>query len=343
MPVAPPGETLSDPAVHTISQIASAFGGWLWVVHDESYDAYVENRLACSNSLVNSAEEADLCYPTCAGGQSLAAESVQMASVNFRGKLGWMPKVCFEVPPQAQQWWSNCATVCLQPEAEEQCSVEVPYLHGVMWPRQTQGDAPWTFNFERTSLLTFVGCDFRGNWFDRAAVIRAMQEEASRIDAASPETLFLPYLIQEPGGAEDRSHMNDWYSYGRTSDFYLQAWGHYALAKFSWQPHGDTPSRRALYDSSMFGCVPVIDTRAAHYYRNLFKGTLWKDLSLESVFVVIPEGQEGDGQAILQMLVSMPADEVEERRKRLQSIASKLQWGAHDGDDALMMALQSFR
>jgi len=33
--------------------------------HFEGYTSYIQHRLACSNSRVDSSEQADLCYPTC--------------------------------------------------------------------------------------------------------------------------------------------------------------------------------------------------------------------------------------------------------------------------------------
>jgi len=310
-------------------------GSWLWVVKEEGYDKYVQHRLACSNSLVPKSEDADLCYPTCAPAASLMSKADE----------GWMAHVCFEVPASKRDSWSGCSNLCLGPESLGKCSVEVPYLHGIMWPEQTDNQpiaTPWDFNFERTTMLAFVGGEQRGWFLNRGEAIRSMQAEASKINAAAPEKVFSARIIQEP---KDRKHQNDWYDYGRTQDFYLDTWGLYASANFSWQPFGDTSTRRALYDSVMFGCVPVIDTRAAYNYRHLFNGTLWKDVALEKVFVVIPEGKELDGNAILQLLVSMPEAEVDTRRSSLRKIASALQWGEQtpNGGDALLTALRSVR
>jgi len=363
-----------------------AFSDWLWVVHDETgFDEYVRHRLACSNSLVQSVAEADLCYPSCTSSAGLASIAMSIApqaqpqpqaqllqaeapSRKRVDKLRWMPSICFEVQLQKRQNWLNCSKICLQPEAGgyivgdsvhpkmDGCAVEVPYLHGIVWPEQSHSQSlgvwvpenqatatPWEFEFPRTSLLTFVGGEHRGvHWReDRDGVIKVMQNEASRINAVSPQTVFSAHIIQEP---KEKIHENDWYSYGRTPAFYLDTWQTYASASFSWHPHGDTPTRRAVYDSLMFGCIPVIDSRSAPFYRNLFKGTLWKDVAMEDVFVVIPRGDETNGLRILQLLTSLTVDEVAKRRSSLRKVASALQWGEHstNGGDAFAMALRSF-
>jgi len=307
----------------------TALSDWLWVREAEHYDCYVHHRLSCGNSLVSTSEEADLCYPTCTPGHA-----------------SWMPHNCFEVPLSKRNTWANCSSLCLGPKSLGKCSVEAQYLHGIIWPQQSQDNdaivTPWGFNFERTALLAFVGGEHRGSALKQDAVLLAMRREASRINASSPETVFSAHIVQDP---QDKQRVNDLSAYGSTQEFYSDTWGFYASASFSWQPSGDASTRRGLYDSLMFGCVPVIDTRAAHNYRHLFKGILWKDVSLDSVFVVIPEGKESDGQAILQLLISMPAAEVDRRRSSLRQIASALQWGAQtrNGGDALLMALRSFR
>ena len=41
-------------------------------------------------------------------------------------------------------------------------------------------------------------------------------------------------------------------------EFYIHGWEMYATSTFCWQPNGDTPTRRAFFDSWMFGCIPVV-------------------------------------------------------------------------------------
>lgn len=341
--------------------ILKDFSGWLWLLTEEHVDEYILHRLACSSTLVNSVEEADLCYPSCTATSSLVSQMLQRhaeyvshrtqpnrtsPSVN-RNHLEWMPTGCFEVPPHRKDDWWSCPSVCIQPEAEDACAVEVPYLHGIVWPSPEDPwdyqSAPWDYNFERTKTLAFVGCDQRGHLTasQRSEALDGFRAQASVYNAESPETVFSPYIINEPEGV----HANDWYAYGRTPEFYLTAWEQYASAHFSWQPHGDTPTRRAVYDSVMFGCIPVICSAAAEIFRHLFNGALWKEAAIEDVFVIIPEGQENDGKAILDLVMSIPPDAVASRRSRLQRVARALQWGRHTpGDnDALLTALQSFR
>jgi len=347
----------------------SAVGDWLWVVGVDSNDHYIQHRLACSGSLVSSAQEADLCYPSCNPDSSPWHEPDvwhtdvwhndvwHRALRLFQDEIGasrWIEQFNFEVPENKRASWSTCRKIIIRPEAtvenhdkdrsiRRSCYVEAPYLHGVMWPQPTEdhrvSQAPWDVNFGRETLLTFVGDSVRGSATRRSQTINAMWQEAERLNPTETRSVF--NLFEMHYGQD-----NSFYVTGQVSEFYVQAWSFYATANFSWQPRGDTPTRRAVYDSLMFGCIPVIETRAVPFYRNLYKGrlwTAWTDFDLEDVFVVIPEGKELDGPAILNMVYSIPLEEVAERRERLRSIASKLQWSAYtpDGEDALSMALMS--
>ena len=51
---------------------------------------------------------------------------------------------------------------------------------------------------------------------------------------------------------------------------YITAWELYAQSVFCLQPPGDSPTRRAFYDSLLFGCIPVISKSAAESYTYLF-------------------------------------------------------------------------
>lgn len=342
-------QTKINPGNRTLAIV----GDWLWLLDEIDMLPLILHRVLCSNWLVQSAEEADLCYPSCTAATSLTRE---VTKTHFQ-RLG-TPKIRFEVPLHKRDSFNSCSFLCLGPESsytehERDCSVEAPYQHGILWPQHTEEAlAPWNFDFQRTTMLAFTGGRHRGHQWqrtpeanstvDRMAVVDELRNEASRLNPAAPETVFTAHLV-DTGKQGEFVPFN--YGSMRTEEFHLDTWSLYAAANFSWQPHGDTPTRRAVFDSWMFGCVPVIDAAAAFHYSRLFNGSLWKNVRLENVFVVMTEGKESDGKAMLQMLGSMPADGLEQRRRWLRRLAPALQWSQYtpnDGD-ALLMALNSFR
>lgn len=355
---------LNQKSIETVDGPLQYCRDWLWAVDDGDSDTYMQHRLTCHHTVVDSPEEADLCYPQCGGGLLLTSKSGPMSRLERKRDKGW-GSPCFEVPSQKRANWSNCANICLRnelfdeepetdgPDAFGNCVVEVPYVTGISWPSPDKNSnvfkAPWMLGFERTTMLAFVGAEDRGsvggqgeNWegaVKRKTIIQAMEHKAKKIEETSPNMVFTARLLT---GTELQW---DWNQTGPSERFWLDAWDLYASANFSWQPHGDTATRRALYDAVLFGSLPVVDTKAFNAYRRLFNGKLWRGTRVEDVFVVIPEGKEKDGEFIIQMLADMPPEEVDLRRSRLKQLAPALQWSANTpgGADAFLMALGVFR
>ena len=123
--------------------------------------------------------------------------------------------------------------------------------------------------------------------------------------------------------------------------FFAEAWGNYAHSIFSWQPSGDSPTRRAFYDSWLFGCIPVIPEHSLPIYNLLFKGTIFtkENILLEDIVVVLPHSVATDGAAVLEHLSNISVEEIELRRSRLRAAAPLMQWGWETKDhiDPLLM------
>ena len=89
----------------------------------------------------------------------------------------------------------------------------------------------------------------------------------------------------------------------------------YASSVFSWQPWGDTSTRRAFYDSWMFGSIPVIHVKSAHDYENIFRGLLFRaaGIALNDTALVLDGYTFCNGERLLEVLACMPMEEIERR------------------------------
>ena len=124
--------------------------------------------------------------------------------------------------------------------------------------------------------------------------------------------------------------------------FFSRMWGLYADSVFSFQPAGDTPTRRGIFDSWVLGCIPVISRWSAdHTYKSLFKGLIFSQagLTLEDVLVVLPDDVMSDATRLLAALRSMSPEDVALRRRRLGSLAPLMQFGWKAEGDALLMLI----
>jgi hypothetical protein len=117
----------------------------------------------------------------------------------------------------------------------------------------------------------------------------------------------------------------------------------YAASVFSWQPEGDTETRRAFYDSWMLGCIPVISRSTACTYSGLFGGRLFR--TIEDIVVVLADTDMRNGAVIVSQLARITQEEIQLRRQRMAELALSMQWGWSDtgnATDALRTALVAF-
>ena len=221
----------------------------------------------------------------------------------------------------------------------------MPYFHGVYRP-PTVGSStkhrstPWSMPWNRSTLLTFVGGTSRGH--NRSINIARFRELSKTWDGHYPagmKRLFsTPYLL-----GTIASEKNFW----GFNDMYAKGYEAYAGAVFSFQPLGDSYTRRAFYDSWMLGAIPVISRKSAMQYKGLFLGLAfdcYREFSIEKVVVVLPDKvMDGDPDGVMRRLLAISAREVAERQRKLRILAPFMQWGWQgqdwDGDGWAMSLL----
>jgi hypothetical protein len=220
------------------------------------------------------------------------------------------------VRPGSERKFGGCTRLTLGVETlTSRCSFSVPYWHSIYLPDRLSLFAPWELNTTRGSLLCFAGS-------------RIGREEVLVHLRGNGPGVFVEQ-------ASNGTHI-------------VQTWELYARSVFSWQPGGDTETRRGFYDSWMLGCIPVISRSAACTYAGLYGGTLFARPrpALSSIAVVLDDAVMTSGRAMLERLTAIPASDIERRRRRMARLAPLMQWGwsAHGNQaDALVEALAVFR
>ena len=246
----------------------------------------------------------------------------------------------------------NCSKIAIAPEKDvgnraipSNCMIYTPYFHGIHAHNLNQLKenqiAPWEMKFKRKNLLTFVGGVYRYH-DQRAHVVKSFIGANGSKSQINPEltTFYSPFILSTHSDEKAQGWGKD--------DFYIRIWHAYAYSHFSWHPHGDTATRRAFFDSWMFGCIPIIDRKAANAYQKLYNGILfaknergyldgfnqtptqWKSTSkrlIEDIVIVLPDSVMYDGDAVIAHLESLSKEEIQCRRSRLKQLAPLLQWG----------------
>ena len=306
------------------TQILNPYAEWFWF-HDEYYvNSYIMHRAHHDElTFTENLSQADLCYPSC-------------EAVSIFEPARWQVRLKLQVAERSLQLFSGCKEITVGIESPStKCTFAVPYWHSIYAPSR-HAVGPWSIKAPRHNLLCFIGGSWRGK--DRKRVILEMRALS---DAARPAARQAA-LFSAPFFFESRSQEGGVWG---TPAFFARVWALYAGSAFSWQPSGDTGTRRGLYDSWMLGCIPVVSRGSAATYRRLFRGRAFAaaGVAFEDVAVVLDDDAMLSGAAILGNLTAIPPEEVRRRRRGLARLAPLMQWGYDDaaGDraDALLMAL----
>lgn len=98
-----------------------------------------------------------------------------------------------------------------------------------------------------------------------------------------------------------------------------------AQSIFCPQPAGDSPTRRAIYEAMLLGCIPVI-FREKSYGRLFPSSPEINDMSRYTVYVDENEMINGVGPTLIQRLEQITPREIHRMQRHIAKIASKLQW-----------------
>lgn len=318
-------------------------GEAFWDNDEYKFESYFLTRVLCGDlRRVDNPEEADLCYPVCGGPEAYAAEKQRRS--NIRRKHGFAIKLggfdieniglIFEVPDVSKSKWSGCERIGLFYETEQreddhalgfwkQCKVMVPFLHGsaAMTPEAAM---PYDKRFNKTTLLTYVG----GTWHGRVRGELLQELKVfSRKNGANDTHRWFSMPIQYPHNVGKFWHIPEMHTLVREQ---------YAAAEFSWQPFGDTATRRGFYDAWMLGAIPIVSPSSATYYRRLFNRAVFQHLS-DYIFVASSKVLD-DGQSFMEWVMAKDPIKIQTKRENMRQLAPFMQYGWESEADALTAA-----
>lgn len=283
------------------NQILGPVHEWLMVHNEYLADIYLVHRAHHDRRLfTNNISEAHLCYPSCT--HVWETHNPDAAQI-----------LRFQVKPGSAMLFNGCTDLTIGVETlMTSCSFSVPYWHSMYYPGKPTNQKPWT-NATRTKFLCYVGGMIRG--IGRGNVIDMLYVNY-HVNAREP--LFFNETVGPTGLRPDN-----------LQNLLGHAWEMYASSIFSWQPEGDTETRRGFYDSWMCGCIPVISRSAACTYAGLFGGTIFAPprASLEEVVIVLDDKIMYDATSIMNHLRVIPLEEITRRRERMAEMALLMQWG----------------
>merc|ERR1711871_407697 len=217
------------------------------------------------------------------------------------------------------------------------CITIAPHIHSIYCPEQL-ALPPWELNLERNILLGYFG-SAHGNRSRTLSEFKRAQSLQNQYPSR--------YIVRSKKNATIYSTPEgDFYQYtkmGQKHDMnlFIQFWELFATSIFSWEPAGDAITRRAFYDSWVFGCIPVISSSSAEVYSRIYNGIIFVDHPIEDVVVVVPDETFYDGYKLIAHLASMTRKEISTKQSGMKLIAPVMQWGWESYGEALTLVFAS--
>jgi len=114
--------------------------------------------------------------------------------------------------------------------------------------------------------------------------------------------------------------------------FGIKAKNIYYDSLFSWQPEGDTPTRRGFYESILCGCIPVINKTSFNIYKKLLIG----EENVKKIAIILDDCNFYDGNYVFNYLLSLNSDKITEYRNNINQIKDRLQWNIFNKENAFI-------
>ncbi|GAA5902970.1 hypothetical protein JCM6882_009659 [Rhodosporidiobolus microsporus] len=107
---------------------------------------------------------------------------------------------------------------------------------------------------------------------------------------------------------------------------------HMSQAVFCPQPAGDSPSRRAMYEALLLGCIPVI-FRERSYGRLFPSSPDINDMSRYTVYIDENDMINNVGPSLVDRLAAISPVEIRRMQRHIHKIAPRLQWSLPEGEE----------
>jgi len=206
--------------------------------------------------------------------------------------------------------------------------IQLPYLTGIY---NRIDNNPHYFMNKRNYLLSFAGGSWRGLKHENGIPLRdiVINKFNELSEGKSDQYNLYSKLFHCPILAKTHSEegMLGW-NYGI---FSVKAKEVYLDSVFSWQPCGDTSTRRGFYEAILLGNIPVISKGSYDIYKKLLVG----EESIKNVAIVLDNDKFFDAEYIFETLLSISNDEIIQRRNNISNICNRLQWNINSDENVL--------
>ncbi|BGP13220.1 hypothetical protein JCM10213_005010 [Rhodosporidiobolus nylandii] len=143
---------------------------------------------------------------------------------------------------------------------------------------------------------------------------------------------FSDYVASPPPDAKSRIIFDDITNSFDGAQNLTMFHEHMVQAVFCPQPAGDSPSRRAIYEALLLGCIPVIFRERA--YGRLFPSSPdINDMSRYTVYIDENDMINSSGPSLVERLEAISPAEIRKMQRHIHKIAPMLQWSLPEEEE----------
>ena len=208
--------------------------------------------------------------------------------------------------------------------------IPIPYFTGLYTKPNIDNKLKFTeLSNKKKYLLSYIGGVWRGprdnNNIPKRKLAIDVFFSLNKKNTEKYKELFFAPLIANTHKQEGELGWNK-------GSFGIKAKDIYYDSLFSWQPEGDTPTRRGFYESILCGCIPIINITSFNIYKKLLIG----EENVKNIAIIIDDANYYNGNYVFNYLLGLNEDKIMEYRNNINKIKDRLQWNIFNNENAFI-------
>ena len=208
--------------------------------------------------------------------------------------------------------------------------IPIPYFTGLYTKPNIDNKLKFTeLSNKKKYLLSYIGGVWRGprdnNNIPKRKLAIDVFFSLNKKNTEKYKELFIAPLIANTHKQEGELGWNK-------GSFGIKAKDIYYDSLFSWQPEGDTPTRRGFYESILCGCIPIINITSFNIYKKLLIG----EENVKNIAIIIDDANYYNGNYVFNYLLGLNEDKIMEYRNNINKIKDRLQWNIFNNENAFI-------
>nr|UZT28781.1 glycosyl transferase family 2 [Nucleocytoviricota sp.]UZT29057.1 glycosyl transferase family 2 [Nucleocytoviricota sp.] len=210
-----------------------------------------------------------------------------------------------------QKFIYGCDKICQQLTVNNL----IPYFTGIYINSNFK-----CYNHDRNYLLSFVGSIWRNSVYRKLTI-----QNLLKYNKIHNNFFYAPLITTSCDDEKDKK-----WSEGNISYIAKKS---YLNSIFSWQPPGDTETRRGFYEALQLGNIPVINQNSYIIYSQL---KIFKFIDLKNISIVLNNDNFYNADFLINYLNKIEKEKIKQLQNNIYKILKSTQWGLSTKENIIL-------